>query len=257
MRYTDLYNAVYQAIKTVRPDAAVGGFYLAVTGDAANTLGYSGRDTETPMIRRDLDCLEYWLKHNAGADFLVVDRWLAGWNDQNRISETNQLALTWTYQTVLQAIRAKSSLPLWYGEYYTARYDAGALQFDACAEASIYLWMNRGAGATPVTALLWNPSEGESEVTHPLFTRTATPDGGQPTPHYSVFKWFHDYFGPGTPLCQAISSDPEIEVLASPAKTLLINKRNSAQTVTVNGTAFFMPAYGVLLLDTPSKLFKP
>ncbi|HEY5913857.1 MAG TPA: hypothetical protein VJA21_24985 [Verrucomicrobiae bacterium] len=251
VKYTTLYNAVYRAIKSVRPDAKVGGFYLPVAGDASSTRGYSGSGTQIPLIPRDLDCLNYWLSNKAGADFIAVDRWLAAFDNPNVLSEADQLALTWTYQAVLQAIRAKTSLPIWYSEYYTASYDAGASQFLACAEASIYSWMIRGAGTSPVTALLWNPSEGESGVAHYLFSSTSDSAGAQPTPHYSVFQWFHDYFGRGTELCQATSSDPAVEVLASDLKTLLINKLNSSRTVTVNGTDYLLTGYAVMLIDTP------
>ena len=48
VKYTTLYNAVYTAIKSVRPDAEVGGCYVPVAGDASNTRGYSGTGTETP-----------------------------------------------------------------------------------------------------------------------------------------------------------------------------------------------------------------
>ena len=89
-------------------------------------------------------------------------------------------------------------------------------------------------------------------MTHYLFTSTSASSGGQATPHYPVFKAFHDYFGPGTPLYQATSSDSNIEVIASSVKTLLINKYNSSQTVTVNGTAYVLPAYAVTNIDTPT-----
>jgi hypothetical protein len=251
VKYTALYNAVYRAIKSVRPDAEVGGFYLPVTGDASSTRGYSGPGTQIPLIPRDLDCLNYWLANKAGADFISVDRWLAAYNNPNTLSEADQMALTWTYQAVLQAIRAKTSLPIWYSEYYTASYDAGASQFLACAEASIYSWMIKGAGSSSITALLWNPSEGEAGVAHYLFSSTSDSAGAQPTPHYAVFRCFHDYFGPGTQLCQATTSDPAVEVLASDLKTLLINKLNSSQNVTVNGTTYSLPGYAVTLVDTP------
>ncbi len=253
VRYTTLYNAVFTAIKSVRPAAQLGGFYLPVAGDGSNTRGYSGTGTETPILARDLDCLNYWLAHKAGADFIAVDRWLAAYNNPNRLTEADQFALTWTYQTVLQLLRARTNLPIWFSEYYTASYNTGGSQFIACAEASIYYSMIQGAGTTPVTALLWNPSQGESGVAHYLFTSTATPAGGQPTPHSAVFQWFQDYFGPGAPLCQANSSDPRIQVLATPSKTLLINQYATNRTVTINGSLQVLPPYGVVLIPTPSQ----
>ena len=56
---------------------------------------------------------------------------------------------------------------------------------------------------------------------------------------------FHDDFGRGTQLYQARSSSPDVEVLASATQTLLLNKRPSAITVSVNGTLLTLAGYDV------------
>ena len=62
----------------------------------------------------------------------------------------------------------------------------------------------------------------------------------------------HENFPPGTALCQATSSDLDIEVLASPVKMLLINKHDTAQTILVNGVSDTLPAYAVRFIATPA-----
>ena len=56
-RYTDLYNAVYDAVKAVRPDAKIGGPYLGA--DPINADGEA--------------IYSYWLQRKHGADFIVLD----------------------------------------------------------------------------------------------------------------------------------------------------------------------------------------
>ncbi|MBN2000198.1 cellulase family glycosylhydrolase, partial [candidate division KSB1 bacterium] len=81
IRYTDMYNQVYEAIKAVRPDALVGGPYIVIQGDGGEELGKSGRDTFVPIGSRDWAVLDYWLKNKKGADFLCFDYGLVDYHD--------------------------------------------------------------------------------------------------------------------------------------------------------------------------------
>jgi hypothetical protein len=100
----------------------------------------------------------------------------------------------------------------------------------------------------PQVGFLWGPLQGEGGAYH-LFTSVERPDGGQPTPHYRVFKLFHDVFGPGTRLYRATSSSPDVEALASATKTLLVNKQAAPLNITLNGNALTLQPYEVRLLD--------
>ena len=95
-------------------------------------------------------------------------------------------------------------------------------------------------------ALLW---DAELERWNYLFTRTNSPEGGRPSPHYQVVRIFNTDFGPGTQLFRASSSWPDVEVLASATKTLLINKRSANVAVRVNGAPFTLNPYEVRLLE--------
>jgi hypothetical protein len=247
-----MYNAVYTAAKKVRPDAKVGGFYLPLGGDGSNTLGYKGDGTYTPIGTRDMDSLNYWLANKVGADFICADFGLIDWFNPNHLTADEGLALTWTYKKIIQDIEAKTNLPIWYSEYYSlpdAAYNGSP--WVAAAMASIYYNMIKGEGTTPITALLWNPEEGEESCPHYLFTNTTPATGGQPTPHYYVYKGMHDYFPSGTQFYKATSSDPNVEVLASADKTMLINKYNTAKFLSVNGVEYTLTAYEVRFVDTP------
>jgi hypothetical protein len=253
VRYTQMYNAVYKAVKSVRPDAKIGGFYLPLGGDGSNTLGYTGLGTYTPLGARDMDSLNYWLVNKVGADFICVDFGLKDWFNPNHLNAADGLALTWTYKKIIQDIEAKTNLPIWFSEYYSlpdAVYNGSP--WVAAAMASIYLNMIKGEVTTPITALLWNPEEGEQGCPNYLFTDTGTAAGGQPTPHYYVYKGMYDYFPLGTQLYTATSSDPNVEVLASADKTMLINKYNTSKIVSVNGVEYTLASYEVRFVDPPA-----
>jgi hypothetical protein len=255
--YTQMYNAVYKAVKSARPDAKIGGFYLPLGGDGSTTLGYTGAGTYTPLSARDMDSLNYWLANKVGADFICVDYGLKDWFNPNHLNAADGLALTWIYKKAIQDIEAKTNLPIWFSEYYSlpeAAYNGS--QWVATAMASIYLNMIKGGGITPITALLWNPEEGEQGCPNYLFTDTGIATGGQPTPHYYVYKGMRDYFPSETQLYTATSSDANVEVIASAAKTMLINKYNTSKIVSVNGVEYTLAAYEVRFVDAPASIAK-
>jgi hypothetical protein len=99
-------------------------------------------------------------------------------------------------------------------------------------------------------ALLWAPM-GANGLGTALFSDVRQPDGGAPTPLLNVFRILHDHFAPGTPLFPATSSAPDVEVLASAKKTLLINKRLEPVTVSLEGKEMRLAANEVRLLDAP------
>jgi hypothetical protein len=244
-RYTTLYNAVYDKVKSVRPDALIGGPYLVIQGDGSNTIGLNGTNSYTPIGSRDWDVINYWLANKHGADFFCCDSGIQDYHDNNTFTEADDMALTSMWSKRETDLRSVTSLPIIWSEYYSN--GSGGSQFLAAENASMYYWMIKGdTGGKGVKALLWDPEEGE--INHYIFTSTAASSGGQPTPHYAVFKNMHDYFAPGTQLVKAVSSSPNIEVLATAFHTMLINKNNTSQTVVVNGTTYTLSAYEVRIL---------
>jgi hypothetical protein len=225
VRYTNFYNAVYDAVKSVRPDARLGGPYYPFDG---------------PKLK-DWTVIDYWLKHKRGADFVCFDGWIAGYPPtRDRAEEARKMSLTNYFGKIADQFRARTNLPIWISEFYGG-WSANP-QFTAANHASCYLHaLLSGVSA----ALLWDP---ELQRWNYLFTSTKTADGGQPSPHYRVVKIFNHDFGPGTRLYKAVSSSADIEVLASATKTLLINKRNANVVVRLNGRDVMVAPYEVRLM---------
>jgi hypothetical protein len=229
VRYTDFYNAVYDAVKSVRPDAKLGGPYFF--------------EIESP---KSAEVVDYWFKHKHGADFICFDSWIAGYPPTGEVSEeAKKMTLTDHFGKIAEQYRSRSDLPIWISEFYGGW--SSNPQFTAANHASCYLH-SLLSGVSVI--LLWGP---ESQKWNYLFTSTKTAEGGKPSPHYQVVKIFNNLFGPGTRLFKTQSSSPDIEVLASPDNTLLINKRNENVDIRLNGRKVMMTPYEVCVLNKSGK----
>ena len=155
------------------------------------------------------------------------------------------MALTDYFGKIATQFRSRTTLPIWISEFYGGW--SSNPQFTAANHASCYL---RALESGVSEVLLW---DAELQEWNYLFTKTKTAEGGQASPHYRVVNTFNNYFGPGTQLFKATSSSPDVEVLASATKTLLINKRDASVTVRLNGLEVVMSAYEVRLLNASEK----
>nr|CAA9277572.1 GH39 [uncultured Armatimonadetes bacterium] len=241
--YTRLYNLCYDALKRVNSAIRVGGPYLVVEGTGSGRGDWS---TEKPIRARQWEVIDYWLKHKKGAEFLCLDRGLRTFHDKTRYTPDEMMGFTRYFGDIARQVRARTPLPIWWSEFYGG-IENGGPQSVAAVHASILCHMLRGGSAA---ALLWNGID-DGEVDHGLVTDIRKPGGGKATPHYGVFRAYHDHFGPGTPIFKAASSSPDVEALASARKTLVINKRAAAVTVRVDGRNVPLAAYAVRLLDAP------
>jgi hypothetical protein len=253
--YTSMYNAVYDALKAVSPDIKVGGPYLVLEGTGASSLGVPATwATADPITARNRQVLTYWLANKHGADFVCVDHAVVQpTQDTNSYTEAQLLQLTHWFSDILTQLRSLTTLPIWFAEdYFDPILDAGVNydhSFQAVIQASILYHEVVGGAAV---ALHWQPQgvstkayQGDQES---LFSDTRVAGGGQPFPFYGVFKAIHDDFPPGTQLYQARSSSPDVAVLASATQTLLLNKRPSSTTVSVDGTLLTLAGYDVRVL---------
>jgi hypothetical protein len=249
--YTSLYNQVYDALKSVDPTIQVGGPYLVLSGTgSASLLGKTGFDTDNPIQSRDNTTLDYWLANKHGADFLAVDRGTKDYHDANNYTEAELLQLEVWWGRVNQALRAKTTLPIWWAEDYSGGAVTGDEAFQAVSQATM-LSQQALTGAT--MSLRWQPqADGLTATEEALFSNTLVAGGGKPFASYAVYQAFRDNFGPGTALVRTASSAADVQALASARKTLLINQRSSAITVSVNGVSVDLARYQVLLIDTPS-----
>lgn len=106
-RYTTLYNAVYDGIKAVRPDALIGGPYIVMstysqpfsyTGTISGPYGY--------MDQRVLNAISYWLENKHGADFMVLD---ASSKNKDNVWLTNEYAQAQKFNDIVAWVRQQPS----------------------------------------------------------------------------------------------------------------------------------------------------
>lgn len=238
--YTEFYNRVYKALKAHDPDLKVGGFYLVIGGTGSEALGKTGTATHAPISSQNREVLQYWLKNKAGADFICIDRGGKDWHDKNNYTPEDMFSLTHHFGDIVSRVAETTELPIWYAEYYAGLPKNNDPQMQAAIYASVYRQMvMRGVS----TAFLWNPVEGE--VQHGLLTDVRAPDGGQPTPHYFVFKTIVEHFPAGTPLLNTSCTSTVVEVLASPQCVMLINTSPEPVQIGLEGAELRLNGYEV------------
>jgi len=251
--YTAMYNLIYDALKGVDSTIKVGGPYLVLEGTGSNKGDWS---TQAPISPRDMQVIDYWLRYKRGADFIVVTRRVLDWHDRTSYSERELLALPYLFASVSEQLRARTPLPIWWSEDYCAggaRLDYFAANNDwsfqaVCLASVLYHELKGGSAVT----LRWQPQGVSGSIYYGndenLFSDTRQSGGGQPFPSYWVYQSFDDFFSSGTPLYKATSSSPDVEVLASATRLLLINKRPASTTVDVNGRRITLARYEVRVL---------
>lgn len=248
--YTELYNAVYDALKAVNPNIQVGGPYLVIEGTDTD---YGAWFTDSPITRRNDQVIDYWLEHANGADFIALDRNVQDFHDKRTYSEAEKLDLAPVFADPVAELRQRSSLPIWYIEQHFAGKAGGPLDFQAVGGASMLL--HQLLGGTEVT-FQWEPEQHTpgGRIEENLFSSARQAGGAEPYPLYYVYRLFTEHFGPGTPLFATTSSSATVEVLASDQVTLLLNKRDSPVEVTVDGVQQSLVGYEVRLIDTQGQL---
>ncbi|MCL2285216.1 MAG: hypothetical protein FWC32_02505, partial [Firmicutes bacterium] len=271
VRYTRLYNKVYAAIREVRPDAIIGGFYIVVDGDGSFNEGFvdvSNRNTRAPLDARTTVPLRYFLENAINVDYLLVSRWNVDWQNQLRLNPTYEQAMVLTkyFGTVIADMLEIAAefgyydIPFGWAEFYGSFNNTPVnSQYIGAHYASIYYNMIMGARGREQTALLWMETENgggqRGQINHAIFTHTnAAETGGLPTPHFFAVQKLTNYFPPGTMLYEVkITSEdiePErighkLEVLVSATHAYVINKTNSDITVVLNGETLELAPFAV------------
>jgi hypothetical protein len=253
-RYTTLYNAVYDAIKAVRPDAQIGGPYVVMNSDGStSTMSNPGPSYSWGTLdQRSLDVLTYWLAYKHGADFITID---GGSSNQDGVWLTNEFAAAQKFIDVYHWIRSQphggATLPIWWAEWY-AEYPSSAPQnlnyYNAVmASDAIYTIMS-GASVT----LIWQPQGNTHGLSYPegIWTDTSKSKGGKPTPYYYTSTALKRYFGPGTQLYKPSVSNSTVTVIASAHKMMLVNHLSTQQNVVVDNTTIKLDPYQVLVTAT-------
>lgn len=215
--YTALYNEVHAALKAVRSDILVGGPYMgmATTPPAETDHASAVRGDWGAVDQRSLDVVEYWLRHNRGADFVVVDghATTAG-GAPDEFAALDKLA------AVSSWVRERTGLPLWWAEWYV-----GPDQDDWSAERRIAL---RTAALVEMarsgvdTALYWNPTPRDAGCATCLWTDTENVDGGVPLPFLTILQEFAYAFPEGTRFDE-VPEPPGVRILAQEHRMVAVN----------------------------------
>jgi hypothetical protein len=250
--YTQLYNLVYKALKKVNPKIMVGGPYLVMDSVDPRDPNASGtfKGSWGAMDQRIIDAFDYWNKNKVGADFVVVDG-SSYTNDDELLP--NEFGATDKLTAVSEWVRQQThDLPLWWAEYYVEPADGNddrkgwSETHRVAVQAAGLIAMAKG-GAT--SGFYWNPEEEKgTNCAGCLWTPTDSSDGGKQLPMYDLVSRFDAAFGPGTKFeTVSVAADdvPNVKVLATDKKVLVVNTLDRQISAKVDGKQFDMAAYGV------------
>ncbi|MEU4237052.1 hypothetical protein [Actinoplanes sp. NPDC026619] len=182
--YTRLYNKVYAAVKKANPQARVGGPYLVMISWGEDQSALSGAwGAVEPRI---VEAIDYWMRHKAGADFIVVDGSNATRDEQ---LPGGDAAATAKFGDITRQLRQRTGLPVWWAEVYP-EVDGGELPASSPRRAAIALLaLARMVEAGAERVLLWQPQADSTFGSVALWTDTRADGGGELLPLAGPFAW--------------------------------------------------------------------
>lgn len=231
--YTDLYNAVYDALKAVNPAIQVGGPYVILDSNPDHSTGNESAlaGAYGTIDQRSLDSITYWLAHKHGADFITLD--VSTFDD----ATSDPFAALEKFSDVTAWVRQRTDLPLWWAEWYVTPWGSGDYSDDkqnAVMTSALVRMIKDGNSV----ALRWQPQgiidlgNGDAES---LWTDTRQPGGGQPFPFYFSARSIRENFGPNTLIYRTTASTNDVDAIASRTAVLLVNKTDKRQVVRISG----------------------
>nr|WP_236653158.1 xylan 1,4-beta-xylosidase [Streptacidiphilus melanogenes] len=241
--YTALYNDVYRALKAVRQDIEVGGPYLPMDSFASGTAaedeghGSSVNGRWGMLDERVVTAFDYWLQHKAGADFVAVDGSTVP--RDARDAEQGPFAATAKFTAVSQWIHARTSLPLWWTEWYVEPSGSGWSEPER--DAVLAAGMIALAQGHVAAAFYWNPETGTAACPGCLWSSTGTA-----LPPLALLQGFARWFPPTADLVPLEAADPRVLVLAQAARGVAVNTTAQAVRTSVGGRTLALPPYGIV-----------
>jgi hypothetical protein len=244
-QYTAMYNAVYIAIKKVRPDAMIGGPYASlssyITPKNRRVSTISGPNDWGYLDQGMLDTVTYWLKQKVGADFIAVDG-ATNIAKQDDASITDPLSASMKYAAVDRWIRSQTNLPIWWMESHiqpkTGWTDAQAVAARVATVATM-----AGSGAS--VGLQWQPQQEPGWNDQALWTSTLQPEGGQPTTLTGVLLKVLPLLK--KPLTIVGNEPTGVFVGTTDAGALLVNTLNAPAQATLRGVTVSLGAGDVVI----------
>jgi hypothetical protein len=238
--YTDLYNQVYDALKSVDPSNRVGGPYLDMTAEPV------GSPNSSPSLfgswgsadQRVLDAFDHWLAHKHGADFVVVDG-----HATTATGAADEFTALSMFSAVNRWIQEQTDLPIWWSEWYVERTgeDWSPQRQVALRVAAMIELAQSGAR----TVLYWNPRPRGEDCATCLWTDTRVDGGGRPLPFLTdVLQPFARWFPPGTQL-RTVPTPPGLRILAQDRAMVVVNTTDERVTATVDGQQVALGPYEI------------
>jgi Glycosyl hydrolases family 39 len=244
--YTALYNQVYDALKSVNPDIQVGGPYVVMDGwssPASAPYPSAVKGAWGTVDKRALDVVDYWLRHKRGADFIALD---ASISTRDLGSASDPFVATQKFSAIADWVRQRTSLPVWWSEWHIEPLGvANAARRRAVMTAALMSIVRSGASA----ALLWGPEGEGSDCDACMWTSTRVPGGGEAQPFASTLHAFNRWFPPGTRFQDLPLASPDVLVLASTKKAVVLNASAQLRTVEVDGKLLPLNGYEVRWID--------
>jgi hypothetical protein len=225
--YTTFYNTVYEALKSYNPAIQVGGPYVRIETWASSSAGGYPSSLIGPwgtVDQRSLNAISYWLAHADGADFLAVDGSTLTQDDQPL---NDPFAATQMFAAVDNWLRQRTTLPIWWSEFYaTTPKPAPESEWAAMSAEALIEIATSGAQV----ALMWDPEQYSGSATPGLWTSTGQSSGGRPTPLVPAFDALQQYFSPGTK-AKLLTSGSGVVELTSGSNFLAVNTLDRPSTV--------------------------
>lgn len=245
--YTDFYDAVYDAVKAMRPDVEIGGPYISMNSWTHPDAGSHPSQTFGPwgvMDQRSLDVVQYWLENANGFDFLIVDGG-SGSRDEGAVESSREGAAKFAAATTW--LRERTAVPIWWAEFYpdvpSAPGPDSAEQAAATLE-SIAAFLTAGVSG----ALLWQPETAGYLEFSGLWTSTLVEDGGIPTPLTGPWTWLAPRVAEGgVAVGRQVGGGPVTAFRAQDA-TLLLNSSTEEATLGSGALTITLPPWGTVIV---------
>lgn len=234
--YTTMYNGVHDALKAVNPSIQVGGPYTDM-GIGTNAPGVSPLKGPWGMIDpRILQAFDYWNAHKVGADFVAIDGHAT--TDEGATDDVTALG---KFDAVTAWVRQRTSLPIWWTEWYVEPKDAGwsGDKEVAMRTAAMIHFARSGVATAPY----WNAEDTDDPATE-LWSPTDDAAGGQPGPFLAVLQQFAQWFPSGTKFAR-ISTPPAVQALATEQMALLVNTSDQPAQASLDGRTVSLAPWAV------------
>ncbi|MFC4008129.1 xylan 1,4-beta-xylosidase [Nonomuraea purpurea] len=235
--YTEMYNKVYRALKNVNKDIQVGGPYIAIE----TSMGGGPSEVSGPwgkVDQRTLEAIKYWVQHNEGADFIVVDG-ASMTTDKGNVPD--DFAAQQKFSALTAWLRKESGdAPVWWAEWYNEPENSGWSEEKRTAVQAVTMMEFARSGVA--TALYWNPQQKDAgDCPGCLWA----PKVGGEMLMAGLMSGFTKWFPAGVRISDVQSSDPKVRAIGQERQVVMVNTSDKSVTATVDGKQVTLAPYEI------------